>query len=96
MTRPRPVSYTHLDVYKRQVLGFPSGDFREQEFTDEKQIQEFCTLTYGVKFPMFEKVHVSGKDATDLYKAVSYTHLDVYKRQFSNSTGMANVATKAT
>ena len=50
------------------VLGFPSGDFREQEFTDEKQIQEFCTLTYGVKFPMFEKVHVSGKDATDLYK----------------------------
>ena len=50
------------------VLGFPSGDFREQEFTDEKQIQEFCTLTYGVKFPMFEKVHVKGDDATPLYK----------------------------
>lgn len=50
------------------VLGFPSGDFREQEFTDEKQIQEFCTLTYGVKFPMFEKVHVKGAEATPLYK----------------------------
>ncbi|RZA22049.1 MAG: glutathione peroxidase [Lysobacteraceae bacterium] len=50
------------------VLGFPSGDFREQEFTDEKQIQEFCTLTYGVKFPMFEKVHVKGGEATPLYK----------------------------
>ena len=50
------------------VLGFPSGDFREQEFTDEKQIQEFCTLTYGVKFPMFEKVHVKGDDATPFYK----------------------------
>jgi glutathione peroxidase len=50
------------------VLGFPSGDFREQEFTDEKQIQEFCTLTYGVKFPMFEKVHVKGANATPLYK----------------------------
>ena len=50
------------------VLGFPSGDFREQEFTDEKQIQEFCTLTYGVKFPMFEKVHVKGDEATPLYK----------------------------
>lgn len=50
------------------VLGFPSGDFREQEFTDEKQIQEFCTLTYGVKFPMFEKVHVKGDAATPLYK----------------------------
>lgn len=50
------------------VLGFPSGDFMAQEFTDEKQIQEFCTLTYGVKFPMFEKVHVKGEDATPFYK----------------------------
>ena len=50
------------------VLGFPSGDFREQEFTDEKQIQEFCTLTYGVKFPMFEKVHIKGSEATPFYK----------------------------
>ena len=50
------------------VLGFPSGDFKSQEFEDEKQIKEFCTLTYGVKFPMFEKVHVVGPDATPLYK----------------------------
>ena len=50
------------------VLGFPSGDFMGQEFGDEKQIQEFCTLTYGVKFPMFEKVHVKGGKATPLYK----------------------------
>ena len=49
------------------VLGFPSGDFMDQEFGDEKKIQEFCTLTYGVKFPMFEKVHVKGKQATPLY-----------------------------
>jgi len=50
------------------VLGFPSGDFKAQEFEDEKKIQAFCTLTYGVKFPMFEKVHVVGADATALYK----------------------------
>ncbi|WP_242107723.1 glutathione peroxidase [Luteimonas aquatica] len=50
------------------VLGFPSGDFKAQEFEDEKQIQEFCTLTYGVKFPMFQKVHVVGAEATPLYK----------------------------
>jgi len=50
------------------VLGFPSGDFRAQEFDDEKQIQEFCTLTYGVKFPMFEKVRVVGEQATPLYR----------------------------
>jgi glutathione peroxidase len=50
------------------VLGFPSGDFMNQEYADEKQIQEFCTLTYGVKFPMFEKVHVKGAEATPLYR----------------------------
>lgn len=50
------------------VLGFPSGDFKAQEFEDEKEIQEFCTLTYGVRFPMFEKVHVVGDAATPLYR----------------------------
>lgn len=53
------------------VLGFPSGDFKAQEFEDEKQIREFCTLTYGVKFPMFEKVHVIGEQATPLYRELA-------------------------
>jgi glutathione peroxidase len=50
------------------VLGFPSNDFLGQEPGSETQIREFCTLTYGVKFPMFEKVHVKGRDATPLYQ----------------------------
>ena len=50
------------------VLGFPSNDFKGQEPGTEAEIQEFCTLTYGVKFPMFEKVHVVGDDATPLYR----------------------------
>ena len=50
------------------VLGFPSGDFRSQEFEDEAQIRQFCTLTYGVKFPMFEKVQVVGEQAVPLYR----------------------------
>jgi len=50
------------------VLGFPSADFREQEFSDEHEILDFCRLTYGVQFPMFEKVHVVGADATGLYR----------------------------
>ena len=50
------------------VLGFPSNDFLGQEPGSEKQIQDFCTLTYGVKFPMFEKVHVKGRNATPLYQ----------------------------
>ncbi|AKC87796.1 glutathione peroxidase [Pseudoxanthomonas suwonensis] len=50
------------------VLGFPSNDFRGQEPGSEEQIQEFCTLTYGVKFPMYEKVQVTGPEATALYQ----------------------------
>ena len=50
------------------VLGFPSNDFKGQEPGSEQQIQEFCTLTYGVKFPMFEKVHVTGAETTPLYR----------------------------
>ncbi len=40
------------------VLGFPSNDFMGQEPGTEEQIQDFCRLTYSVKFPMFEKVTV--------------------------------------
>jgi len=53
------------------VLGFPSGDFRDQEFEDEAQIRSFCTLTYGVRFPMFQKVHVTGADATPMYRELA-------------------------
>ena len=53
------------------VLGFPSNDFLSQEPGNEKQIKDFCTLTYGVKFPMFEKVHVKGDAATPLYVALT-------------------------
>ncbi|MEL1264628.1 glutathione peroxidase [Pseudoxanthomonas putridarboris] len=53
------------------VLGFPSNDFKGQEPGSEAEIQEFCTLTYGVKFPMFEKVAVTGAGATPLYKSLA-------------------------
>ncbi|KAF1722618.1 glutathione peroxidase [Pseudoxanthomonas wuyuanensis] len=53
------------------VLGFPSNDFMGQEPGSEEEIQEFCTLTYGVKFPMFEKVQVKGPQATPLYRSLA-------------------------
>ena len=53
------------------VLGFPSNDFRGQEPGSEAQIQEFCTLTYGVRFPMYEKVVVTGAQATPLYQRLA-------------------------
>ena len=53
------------------VLGFPSGDFMDQEFDDEAQIAEFCTNTYAVKFPMFEKVSVKGEQAAPFYRELA-------------------------
>jgi glutathione peroxidase len=53
------------------VLGFPSNDFMGQEPGTEAEIQEFCTLTYGVKFPMFEKVVVRGSEATPMYRELA-------------------------
>jgi glutathione peroxidase len=41
---------------KVNVLGFPSNDFGRQEPGTAEEIQTFCKLTYGVTFPMFEKV----------------------------------------
>lgn len=49
------------------VLGFPSNDFMGQEPGTEAEIQEFCRLTYSVKFPMFEKVSVKEGDAHPFY-----------------------------
>lgn len=50
------------------VVGFPSNDFMGQEPGTEEEIQAFCTNTYGVKFPMFEKVQVKGDEATSIYR----------------------------
>ena len=52
------------------VLGFPSNDFFGQEPGTEKQVQDFCKLTYGVKFPMFEKTVVKGDEAHAFYKGL--------------------------
>ncbi len=52
------------------VLGFPSKDFAGQEFSEEKQIAEFCQLTYGVEFPMFEASKVAKRHAEPLYQAL--------------------------
>lgn len=49
------------------VLGFPSNDFGEQEPGGNKEIAEFCRLTYGVQFPMFEKSSVSSLQSNPLY-----------------------------
>ena len=49
------------------VLGFPANDFLGQEPGTEAEIKNFCTLTYGVTFPMFSKISVKGKAIHPLY-----------------------------
>jgi len=49
------------------VLGFPSNQFSNQEPGSNKEIQEFCRLTYGVEFDMFAKVDVNGENEIPLY-----------------------------
>ena len=52
------------------VLGFPSNDF-SQESGSNKEIAAFCESTFGVKFPMFTKTNVSGKDASPFFKQLA-------------------------
>ena len=49
------------------VLGFPSNDFLRQEPGANEEIRQFCTLNYGVTFPMYAKLSVKGKDQHPLY-----------------------------
>jgi len=50
------------------VLGFPANEFGAQEPGTNQEIQEFCTMNYGVKFPMFSKLVVKGEGQHPLYK----------------------------
>jgi glutathione peroxidase len=58
------------DRYSAQgftVLGFPSNQFLNQEPGSAEQIQEFCSLNYGVTFPLFAKLDVKGNRQHPLY-----------------------------
>ncbi len=50
------------------VLGFPCNQFGQQEPSGEVEIEQFCTKSYGVTFPMFAKIEVNGENAHPLYK----------------------------
>ncbi len=56
-----------------EVLGFPCNQFLEQEPGTADEIQEFCSLTYGVDFPLFEKIEVNGENTHPLYQQLKDT-----------------------
>lgn len=55
------------------VVGFPCNQFAGQEPGSAEEIQTFCSTTYGVTFPLFEKVDVNGSDQSPIYAELNKT-----------------------
>jgi len=51
-----------------EIIGFPANNFAKQEPGSNDEIAEFCSVNYGVTFPMMSKISVKGKDQHPLYK----------------------------
>lgn len=62
------------DLYERynaqgfEVLGFPCNQFLEQEPGTHEEIKNFCSVNFGVNFPLFAKIDVNGKNTHPLYR----------------------------
>lgn len=50
------------------IIGFPANNFMSQEPGSNEDIKEFCSLNYGVTFPMMSKISVKGDDMHPLYQ----------------------------
>ncbi len=55
------------------VVGFPCNQFGGQEPGSAEEIAEFCSTTYGVSFPMFEKIDVNGPERHPIYTELTAT-----------------------
>ena len=53
------------------VVGFPCNQFLEQEPGTAEEIQTFCSTTYGVTFPLFEKIDVNGEDRHPIFEELT-------------------------
>jgi glutathione peroxidase len=53
------------------VIGFPSNDFGNQEPGSNEEIATFCSTTYGITFPVMEKIHVNGDERHEIFKALA-------------------------
>ena len=60
--------YERINGEGFEVLGFPCGQFNDQELESAEGIKNFCELNYGVSFTMFDKIDVNGEAAHPLFK----------------------------
>lgn len=51
-----------------EVLAFPSNDFAGQEPLNGEKLKEFCVLKYEAEYPIFDKMHVKGQNASELFR----------------------------
>ena len=63
--------YARLKPRGLVVVGFPANDFGDQEPGSNRQIADFCRLTYGIQFPMFAKTTVVGEQANPFYRQLA-------------------------
>ena len=72
---PQYTGLQHLqDTYDDRgftVLGFPCNQFLEQEPGSPEEIAEFCSVNYGVSFPLFEKIEVNGPGRHPIYERLT-------------------------
>lgn len=61
---------------KLVIIGFPCNQFMGQEAGSANEIQKFCSLTYGVSFPMTQKVEVLGKNQHPIYQWLTQKELN--------------------
>ena len=62
--------YTRFKDAGLVILGFPANDFGSQEPGSNQEIQSFCTNTYGIDFPIFQKIPVTGPGTHPLYQSL--------------------------
>jgi glutathione peroxidase len=61
------------DLYQKyqpegfEVLAFPCNQFKQQEKGNDAEIKQFCDLRFNIKFPLFSKIEVNGKNAHPLF-----------------------------
>lgn len=83
------------------ILGFPSNDFANQEPGSEQEVQTFCRLTYGVKFPMFAKTHVKADNADPVFRTLgeltgTYPKWNFYKYLLDRKGNIVDVSASFT
>lgn len=67
-----------------EVLGFPANEFAKQEPGTNDEIKNFCTMNFGVKFPLFSKIIVKGEGQHPLYRFLTESKTQAIKNPNSD------------